>query len=83
MKRVTKKRVGVVAEKDGKYWGVQRKDSHFTVEGFGDITTANISNPKFCKRPTDMTYGRSPYIRDLKQAVLKKVIIKTTYEIEE
>lgn len=80
---------GVVAELNGKFWGVQYKDGHGTSNDFGDLTKANIGNPDFCKSPTDMTWNPefqnryNPDYELLKKAKLVKVrktIIIETYE---
>ena len=75
-------RRGVVAEFEGKFWGVQYEDGHSTTCGFGPINNAAISDPKYCKHPEDMTYADSHYLKQLVNATLRKVIRTTTYEIE-
>jgi len=81
MKKVIKK-TGVVAEKNGKYWGVQREGNHYTESDFGDISNATISNPKFCKKPTDMTWDGSHNTKRLRQARLRKIVRTIIYEVE-
>ena len=71
---------GVVAELNGRFWGCLYEDGHSTSYGFGDISTAIISDPKYCKHPTDMTYEGSHYIKELRKAKLKKVTKTSTYE---
>ena len=54
---VVKVEEGVVAVLDGKYWGVQYSDGHSTERGFGPVENAHVSNPEYCRVPTDMTYA--------------------------
>ena len=82
---------GVVAEYNGKFWGTQYKDAQFTSNGFGDFDKADISDPKYCTKPTDKTYdpantgGYNPDYNQLKKARLIKVrkTITTEFEILE
>lgn len=86
-KRIEK--TGVVAEFEGEYWGIQYADGQCTVEDFGPIEKADVSNPEFCTKPTDKTWTPrpdSPYNPDyekLQKATLKKIIIETIYKVEE
>ena len=48
---------GVVAEYNGKFWGIQYADGHSTSKDFGDFEKAEISNSKYCTKPTDMTWN--------------------------
>ena len=73
---------GVVAEFEGKFWGIQYEDGHSTSCGFGPINNAAISDPKYCKRPEGMTYANSHYLKELKKATLRKVVRTTVYEVE-
>ena len=72
---------GVVAEFEGKYWGIQYEDGQSQSNDFGPIEKAHISNPKFCKRPEDMTYERDPDISRLANAKLVKVRKTTVFKI--
>jgi hypothetical protein len=72
---------GVVAELNGKYWGVQYEDGHCTAYDFGPIENAKVSDPKYCKLARDMTYRGSLDVRKLDQAQLLPVTITTIYEI--
>jgi hypothetical protein len=71
---------GVIAEYNGKYWGEQE---HETMD-FGDIETAHISNPKFCKKPTDKTsinlYSDYESLSKAKLIKIKKTIT-TEFEV--
>ena len=73
---------GVVAELDGKYFGLEYADGHCTCYGFVDIDMAEIGDPEFCKVPTDMTYKDSLYYDQLCTATLRKVTKLTTYVFE-
>jgi hypothetical protein len=80
---------GVVAEYNGKYWGTQYSDGHCTGKDFGDLEKAEISDPRYCKKPTDKTYdpentnGCNPEYDKLSKAKLVKVkkTITTDFEI--
>jgi hypothetical protein len=80
---------GVVAEYDGKFWGTQYADAQCTSMGFGDFDKAEISDPKYCTKPTDKTWdpkntlGYNPYYKELEKARLIKVrrIITTEFDI--
>ncbi len=76
---------GVVAEYNGKFWGKQLWENM----DFGDFDRAEISNPKYCQKPTDKTYdpkntnGYNPEFTKLSKARLlsvKKTIV-TKFEI--
>lgn len=82
---------GVVAELNGKYWGFQHGDRQYTVNDFGDFMHAEISNPKYCKKPTDKTWNPNnsdrynPDYDKLLKAKLVKVrkTVTTKFEILE
>ena len=82
MPKYTTVRAGVVAEKDGKYWGVQYADGYVTEEDFGPVEKARVSNPKYCLKPTDMVYQGHYGIKELAKATLRPITITTTYEVE-
>ena len=75
---------GVIAEYNGKYWGKQEWENM----DFGDIERADISNPEYCKKPTDKTYdpkntnGYNPHYDKLSRAKLVKVKKTITTEFE-
>lgn len=78
---------GVVAEYNGKYWGTQYQDSHSTENDFGHWEKADISNPNYCKTPTDKTWCQknnelNPEYNKLKNARLVKVRKTITTEFE-
>ena len=73
---------GVVAELNGKYWGLQYEDGHSSQSGFGPIDKATIANPEFCTKPENMTYEKDPQGRELAKAVLKKVTKTTEFDFE-
>ena len=79
----TKVSHGVVALHDGKYWGILYEDGQVTSEGFGSIESARVSDQKYCKIPTDMTWNGSPYKPELARAKLVPVTITTVWEVGE
>jgi len=50
---------GVAVEHNGKYWGVQYSDGHCTCKDYGPIENAEISDPKYCQAPIDLTWNPS------------------------
>lgn len=77
---------GVVAEYNGKFWGIQYDDGCSKVKDFGDLDNAQICNPEYCVKPTDMTWNSdnmyNPEYELLKKATLKLVRKTITTEIE-
>lgn len=70
---------GVIAEYNGKYWGKQEWENM----DFGDIERADISNPEFCKTPTDKTSkNQHSYYNALSKAKLIKIKKTITTEFE-
>lgn len=77
----TEIRVGVCAEKDGKYWGDPWQDGNASGRLFSTLTKADISNPEFCKRPESMVWEG---LRDvMKGAKLMKITRVITTYVEE
>lgn len=68
---------GVMVMKDGKAWGVSCDDEHCTIYGWVNPCVAPIHDPRFCKTPTDVTYGNSQYLEELATAKLVSVERKT------
>jgi hypothetical protein len=78
-------KTGVVAELEGKYWGVVYEGGGHgdpTHYGWTDITRACIGNPKYCTKPTSFTYEHSSYYAVLARAKLVTVKKTTHYEVE-
>lgn len=74
---------GVAAKLGGLYWGTQYEDGHTTDIGWGPIENADIADPEFCTKPTDMTYEDDPSIHELSESKLVKIRKTTvTEEIE-
>jgi hypothetical protein len=67
--------------KNGKAWGVAYEDGHSTEYGWVDPAEAKISDPRYCKRPKDMTYRGSHLEKELSTGEIVKVVRKTTVEI--
>ena len=73
---------GVMVMKDGKAWGIEYEDGHATVYGWIDPAIAPLSDPQFLRKPSDMTYGNSPYIKELNKGTIRRVTRITTVELE-
>ena len=72
--------------KDGKAWGVSSEgfgQGETSSYGWIDVESAPIHDPKYCKKPTDVTYQRSHYIQELLTAKLVMVKRTTIVEVEE
>lgn len=67
--------------KNGKAWGCVYEDGHSTSYGWMDPESAPIHDPKFCTKPTDVTYAGSHYISELSTAKLVMVERTTTVTI--
>lgn len=74
---------GVMVMKNGKAWGTVYDDGRSTAYGWIDPEDAPIHDPKFCKKPTDVTYDGSHYIRELQDAELVMVERRTEVIIRE
>lgn len=72
---------GLVAEFDGKYWGTQYEDGQCTINDFGNIDKAKISESELLTNPCDLTYRGSPDTAKLGKAKLVRVKVTTVYEI--
>ena len=79
---------GVVAEYNGRFWGTQYEDGHSTSYGYGPIEKARVSDPEYCKKPTDMTWdprntnGYNPNYDELKKGRLVAVRSRTVYWVD-
>ena len=92
MQKKTIESIGVVVELEGKYWGVTSADGHSTSYGFGPIENAEVSDPRYCTKATDVTWNPhwpepnsryNPDYETLKGATLRKIKITKTYEVED
>jgi hypothetical protein len=68
---------GVMAVKDGQGWQETYSDGKVAVMGWGPMDTARISDPRHCKKTTDLTYKDSPYTKELESAQLLHVERRT------
>ena len=68
---------GVMVMKNGKAWGVVYEDGQSTSYGWMDSESAPIHDPKYCKKPTDVTYQGSHYTRELETGALVMVERRT------
>jgi hypothetical protein len=76
-----KKETGVMIVKDGKGWGVPYSDGHSTASGWVQLENATIYDPRFCLKPTDVTYRGSHYTEELKTGKVVNVVRVTTVTI--
>lgn len=78
----------VIAEHNGKYWGTIYSDGKSTSYDFiDDIKNAEIHNPEYCHKPTDMTWTpdsnySNPNYDKLSNAHFIKIRKTITTEIE-
>ena len=72
---------GVMLMKDLKAWGVVYEDGRSHEEGWVEPVNAEIYDPKYCKKPSDLTYKNSPYIAELNSGTFAYVERKTTVKI--
>lgn len=77
----TETEVGVMVMKNGKAWGLLYDDGRSTSYGWVDPTCAEISDPRFCTKPTDVTYSGSPYEIELSDAEVLKVEREVTVTV--
>lgn len=68
---------GVMVMKGGKAWGVIYEDGRSTEYGWMAPEDAPIHDPKYCKKPTDVTYQGSHHIPELKKGQLVHVERRT------
>ncbi len=64
---------GVMVMKDGNAWGETYADGHSTSYGWMRPEDAPIHDPRFCTKPTDVTYAGSHYIKELEKGKVVKV----------
>jgi len=76
-----KTETGVMIMKNGKAWGITYGEGFFTHYGWVDPESAEIHNPKFCKKPTDVTWNSSHHTKELETGRLVHVRRTTTVEI--
>jgi len=68
---------GVMVMKGGKAWGVTYEDGHSTSYGWMDPEDAPIHDPKYCKKPTDVTWAASYLIPELSTGTVVPVERRT------
>jgi hypothetical protein len=79
---------GVAAMYNGKFWGFEHNYGDSPSKGFVDFDNAEISDPRYCKEPTDMTWNPAntnrynPEYGMLKKATLVNVRKTVTTEFE-
>lgn len=68
---------GVMVMKDGKAWGIVYEDGRSTSYGWMDPESAPIHDPRYCKKPTDVTWEDSYLIPELEKGELVMVERRT------
>jgi hypothetical protein len=71
---------GIMVMKNGKAWGCIYADGRSTAYGWMDPESAEIHDPRFCKKPTDVACGTA-YIAELSTAAVVMVERTTTVAI--
>jgi hypothetical protein len=61
---------GVMVMKDGRGWGITYEDGYSTTYGWMEPEDAPIHDPKFCKKPTDVTWKDSYLTEELETGEL-------------
>ena len=69
--------------KGGKAWGETYADGHSTSYGWMDAESAPIHDPKYCKKPTDVTSKGSHYTKELETGKIVHVERTTSVRILE
>jgi hypothetical protein len=69
-----KTEIGVMIMKNGKAWGVAYEDAMETNWRFIDVEDAEIFDPRYVKKPTDVIFKDSPYVAELSGASIVGVI---------
>jgi hypothetical protein len=73
---------GIMVMKNDMAWGVTYKDGQSTSYGWVRPEDALIFNAEFCKRPEDVTYSDSSYIKELQTGALVQVERRTIVTIK-
>jgi hypothetical protein len=72
---------GVMVMKNGKAWGITYEDGHSTSYGWLSPEEAPIHDPKYCKKPTDVTWKGSYLTKELETGELVFVERRTEVSI--
>lgn len=72
---------GVMLMKDGLAWGITYEDGRSTSYGWMAPEDAPIHNPKYCKKPSDVTYRDDHRMSEIKRGKLVRVIRTTSVKI--
>ena len=73
-----KKESGVMLMKDGMGWGIVYEDGRSTSYGWIPAEDAPIHDPKFCKKPFDVTWSGDHNLPEIRKGKLVKVVRITT-----
>ncbi len=74
---------GIIIIKNNKAWAETYNDGRSSSCGWVNIEDASIFEPEFIKKPEDVTYVGSPYVKELSKAQLKKIKRTTVIEFLE
>ena len=74
-------KTGVVITLNDLYWGIQYEDGQSTCYDWGPIENAEISDPKYLKKPEDATYKNSHYMKELRKGTIVSLKRQTTYSM--
>ncbi len=72
---------GVMLMKGGLAWGTTYADGRSTSYGWMPPEDAPIHDPKFCKRPSDITYKDDHNMSEIKKGKLVHVVRTTKVSI--
>jgi len=79
----SEKESGVLVMKDGRAWGKSYSDGKSTDYWWISPCKAEIHNPEYCKKPTDVTYAGSLYEAELRTGKLVHVTKEITVTTKE
>lgn len=68
---------GVMLIKNGKAWGITYEDGRSTEYGWMVLEDAPIHDPKWCKKPSDVTYRQDPRLKEINTGKLTLVERRT------
>jgi len=64
---------GVAVELNGKFWGIEYEDGQCCNYGWVNADKAIITQAEFIKKPEDLTYKNSHYIKELQKGKIVKI----------
>lgn len=72
----------MVMNSEGKAWGVTHEDGRSRSEGWMPAVLAPIHDPRYCKRPEDVTYSSDPNRKRIRKGKLVHVTRTTSLEVD-